>query len=510
MAEARRVSAVEQPVDPSRRRALGLGLGAAAAAGLAACSSDGSGGSAPIQQKMQDGSDEAASTVVVVGAGLAGLTTALDLVEAGWDVVVLEARDRVGGRVHTIRGEAFTDGLHAEAGGESIDRDHTDLLALLERFNLTTEDRPANKILDGLTSWRGRRQTTADFVAGRDGRVGEDYERYYAALDELAPDIDPEHPEAYEGAADLDARSLAEFVDELDLVAEARFLVDTDNRGEFNAEADDVSLLFVAQQWAVGEDIADEDVEAMRVAGGNDRLPQAMADELGDAVVLRSPVTKVRHADDGVEVTAGGATYEGAWLVLACPFVPLRAVAFDPALPDEVVAAVDGLDLGHAAKVTIQYDERGWADDPSGASSGFTVTDEAFGIAWSPTDSYGDADGPGLLTAFLTGDGAEEAEAQTDGERITSVREQFATVYPQLDGTDSGHQATIAWAKERYSGGGYAVPHPGQMAAFWPIIRTGTGRIRFAGEHTETLAGYMESAVRSGHRIAAEIGDPPS
>jgi len=490
---------------------MAVGLGAAAAMGLASCSGS-SGPAAPTTAAGADGaSDDGASRrVIVVGAGLAGLTTALDLVEAGWDVVVLEARTRVGGRVHTVRGEAFSQGLHAEAGGESIDVDHRDLLALLARFELTTEDRPPEKILDGLTSWRGRRQATADFVAGRDGQVGADYARYYAALDELAPDIDPAHPDAYDGAADLDARSLADLVDELDLVPEARFLVDTDNRGEFNAEAEDVSLLFVAQQWAVGEDIADEGVEAMRVAGGNDLLPQAMADELGDAVVLASPVTRVVHTGEGVRVTAGGATHEGAWLVLACPFVPLRAVAFDPPLPDDLAAAVEGLDLGHAAKVTIQYDERGWADDESGATSGFTVTDEPFGIAWSPTDSYGDPDGPGLLTAFLTGDGAEAAEAQDDAERIAAVQEQFAAVYPQLDGTESGHRSTIAWAKERYTGGGYAVPHPGQMAAFWPAVRAGHGRIRFAGEHTETLAGYMESAVRSGHRVAAELGDPPS
>ena len=446
----------------------------------------------------------------MVGAGLAGLTTALDLVDAGWDVTVLEARDRVGGRVHTVRGEAFTGGLHAEAGGESIDIDHHALLAMLRRFHLDTEDRPPNKILDGLTSWRGRRLKTSDFVAQRNGKVAADYERYYAELQKAADGIDPIHPERHDRAAELDAMSLADFVDSLDLRSEARFLVDTDNRGEFNAEATDISMLFVAQQAAAGEDIEDSGVEAMRVHGGNDQLPKAMAAALGHRLVLRAPVTKVTHTAHGVSVTAGGRVHAGAWLVLATPFMPLRSVRFEPPLPDQVAAAIAGLDLGHAAKVTIQYDERVWAHDPSGATSGFTVTDDPFGIAWSPTDSYGDPAGPGLLTAFMTGDGAAHAAQQTDAARIAAVREQFGAVYPEAPAHDAHHQSTTAWADERYTGGGYAVPHPGQMAAFWPVIRSGTGRIRFAGEHTETLAGYMESAVRSGHRIAKELGKPPT
>ena len=488
----------------SRRAVLAGGV----AVGLAACTStstspDGSAEEDRTTTSAPEGS--AGRSAIVVGAGLAGLTTALDLVERGWDVTVLEARNRVGGRVHTVRGEAFTGGLHAEAGGESIDTDHTAMLKMLARFDLQTEARPANKILDGLTTFQGFRGQTKQFVGLHDAKVGEDYERYYEALDELAVDVDPLHPEDHPKAHEWDQTSLAEWVDTLDLVPEARFLVDADNRGEFNAEPTDISLLFVAQQWAVGTDIADSGVEAMRVHGGNDRLPEAMADELGDIVVLEAPVTKVVHGESGVTVTAGGEQHEADWLVLACPFVPLRRVAFSPALPDEVAGAIGGLDLGPAAKVIVQYRERFWADDDAGELSGFTVSDQPFGIAWSPTDSYGDPDGPGLLTAFIAGDAAEAAAAQSDADRIAAVRQQFAEVYPDSVAQDAKHQATAAWANERYTGGGYAVPHPGQMAAFWPVIRSGTGRIRFAGEHTEPLAGYMESAIRSGHRIAEEL-----
>src|SRR3954453_22069822 len=114
----------------TRREVLQLGLAGAAAAGLAACSSSTRATAPSSPARTDDRPDPTARRrVVVVGAGLAGLTTALDLTAAGWDVVVLEARDRVGGRVHTVR-QPFSPGLHAEAGGESIDDDHKDIQAL--------------------------------------------------------------------------------------------------------------------------------------------------------------------------------------------------------------------------------------------------------------------------------------------------------------------------------------------------------------------------------------------
>lgn len=497
------------------RREILVGGAAATAAVVVGCSTDDGGDGATASDDEATGprltgdagATEAQRTVVVIGAGLAGLTAALDLLESGWDVTVVEAGDRVGGRVRTLR-EPFADGLHAEGGGESIDVDHTDLLALVERFGLSTEDRPPNKVLDGATWFRGRRRPTASFVAEDGGAVGADYERFYAALDELGASIDPEHPEDADGAADLDARTMAELLDELDLVPGARFLAETDIRSGFNADLDQLSQLFVAQQWAVGEDVGDEGEEAMRIRDGNDQLPEAMAAavvELGGEVVLSTPVTAIVHDADGVRVEADGAAWEGAWAVVAAPFTAARRIAFDPTLPDELAAAIAGLELGPAAKVIVEYEDRLWEDELD--QSGFTLADEPFGVAWSPTDSYPSE--RGLLAAFVTGSAAADAAAQDDEARIETVTEQLDRVYPEGAAKRTGAAATVAWANEPFAGGGYAAYAPGQLTAFWPAIRAGTGRLRFAGEHTEALAGYMESAVRSGHRVAAELGDPP-
>jgi monoamine oxidase len=168
---------------------------------------------------------------------------------------------------------------------------------------------------------------------------------------------------------------------------------------------------------------------------------------------------------------------------------------------------IDELDLGHALKVSTQYDRRFWSSE---ALSGFTITDLPFGVGWDATDSMpGGADRPGVLTQFVTGDAARYGAALGDQSRIGTFQTQLDAVYPEGGGVKSGIATTMAWANEPYTGGGYAVYAPGQMIRFWPLLRQPHGSIWFAGEHTETLAGYMESAVRSGHRVAGAIGPAP-
>ncbi|MGZ4688747.1 MAG: flavin monoamine oxidase family protein [Acidimicrobiia bacterium] len=441
-----------------------------------------------------------ASRAIVVGAGLAGLTAALDLRAAGWNVVVLEARRRVGGRVRTVYAP-FSEGLHAESGGESIDDNHDRIQALVARFGLQTERRLENRDATATVRYRGRTTPAAKFLAG-DRAVLEDYNRFYTESDKLAAGIDPEHPERARNAERLDRRSLADFIAGLHLDPRARFLVETAETGEYASDPGDVSLLFYAQQAAIANDVSDAASETMRISGGNSRLTQAMAAELGSAVVLGAPVRSIRQTRDLVIASAGGHSYTGAQLVLAVPPPTLRAIAFTPELSRSVAAMVRGLQLGPATKVMTEYDDRFWR---AGGGSGLVVTDLPFRVAWDASDSY--PSDSGILTAFTTGSHGESFARMSDARRIRGTRRQVAQVFPAAHGREV-HSATIAWPNERSTGGGYVVFRPGQMTKFWEVLRRPAGRIRFAGEHTESLAGYMESAVRSGHRVAAAIGVP--
>jgi monoamine oxidase len=445
----------------------------------------------------------------VVGAGLSGLTAALTLRTAGWEVVVFEARQRVGGRVHTLY-LPFTDGLHVEAGGESIDDNHVQIQALARHYHLALARRPTDKLEDAAV-YRHSKRSVLHAMSAADPKALAQYVTFGDTLIGMAGDLDPAHPELAPRAELWDSQSLQDFAATQTLNDDANLLVQTDYRGNYNAQLDQVSLLFVLQQSVVDQALPESGVETMRIAAGNSSLPEAMARDLGTAVRLHAPVTTIEQHPWGIRVGArtqdGTATVDAAHLVLAAPPPALRALSFDPPLSPDVAAMIDELDLGHTLKVSTQYNRRFWL--PEGLS-GFTITDLPFGTAWDATDSMpGGAERPGVLTQFVTGNAARSGALLGDRARITSFRKQLDVVYPEGKAEDSGIATTMAWANERYTGGGYAVYAPGQMTRFWPLLRQPHGAIWFAGEHTETLAGYMESAVRSGHRVAAAIGRAP-
>jgi len=417
--------------------------------------------------------------VVVVGAGLAGLAAATELEAAGFAVTVLEARTRVGGRVHTVR---FPGGQHAEAGGEFVDTSHTVLRSYARSLRLPLEDlRRQGTDLPGAAYLRGRR-TTQDSL--HTPRVEAEIARYQARLDALAAPLNPADP-VRRGAA-LDRRSAGSLLDELALDPAARLLVEHDLRDEYTVEPHLAKLT---------ADLPDSGVEAFRIRGGNARLPRALADGLSADVRLGTAVEAIAAGPGGVHVQAGRRTFRGDWCVLAVPVPALRAVRVSPALP----AAVGELQYGTGVKTMLQYDPRVWQRQ---GFNGDTLTDLTLHTTWEATD--GQPGRAGILLAYTGAANGSRLGALAPAARIAEVAGELEAIYPGSRAT-LRKGVTISWQDDRFTGGTYTAPAPGQMTRCWAALRRPYGRILLAGEHTDTYASYMEGALRSGRRAAREI-----
>ena len=440
--------------------------------------------------------------VVVIGAGLAGLVAAADLAAAGWEVVVLEARDRVGGRVWSdysalAEATALPDAA-VELGAEFIDDGHNRLLARIGELGLATERRVPDDERTALVDFDGVVSSEDDLVeASPDLVVG--LGRIDEALSVLAEGVDPERPADAADAERLDALSVQEWLDGLAVSPMARRVWGGITSSEYSSDLAQLSLLFLAQQDAV--DVAG-DPETMRVVGGNDQVARGLAADLD--VRLGQSVGRIKWTDSAVEVlVTGEEPINARHVVVAVPPAALRRMAVSPQLPASVAAWIDGLRMGPGLKTIARFEDRFWVEREL---SGESLTDRAHGVSWDPLDFSTDPERPAVLTAFTTGSGAVALAG-------LPVVDQAATVSFSLGetfGTRPSEAAMVRadWMSDPLTGGTYVGFAPGQVIPFAEALRQSVGPISFAGEHTEFLAGYMESAVRSGERVAAAIGRP--
>jgi monoamine oxidase len=433
----------------------------------------------------------AAMRVVVVGAGLAGLVAADRLAAAGADVTVLEARDRVGGRVHGIE---VAPGAWVDAGAAYLGDRHTALLDLLADLGLKT----VPTAMEG-----GSRFALGGAVRRRDGRfpplsavaLGDLFDR----LESLLRRVDPDAPWLGPGAAGLDATTAAEWARSNLAHPDARaffplFL------GELMAAApEDVSVLHMAFYLRSGGGLSylnafEGGAQDSRVDGGAHRAAQLLADRLGDRVVLGHPVAAI-HQD------ARGATVDGRWradaVVVAVPPLLADAIDFRPAPP--APRAGRHTAPGCAVKVHLVYPAPLWRER---GLSGWSVS--AAGPLTSTVDDS-PAGGPGVLTGFVTGADAHRFAALGLAEQHSAAVQQAAALFPGLGEPLAVH--VTDWVHERYSRGCYAaLMGPGDWIACGPRIREPLHRVHWAGTETSTeFFGLMEGAVRSGQRAAAEV-----
>jgi len=438
--------------------------------------------------------------VTIIGAGLAGLSAAYDLQRAGWRVTVLEARERVGGRVYSVR--SFSNGLVAEAGGEFIEDSHSRMLALAKQFDLK---------LGRVGSWQGQEGDWGSFD-GKSGPMSDariwgtnlhsEIRKIWAALARLGKHVaDPNQPQAAREAERLDRQSTAEWLNALDAHPLAKKDFIQHIRSEYTTEPERHSLLDLARNAAMYYSTPERGTN-WRVVGGNDLVPRALADALPD-VRLNSVVTSINALDDGVIVAhktgKSSRTISSAFAILAVPLTTARLIRFDPPLPAAHQRMMAEVSYGNVTKVMIQYRTRFWNEK---GWNGRLATDAPIVYTWHATSHIDSRDG--ILTVYTGGGPGAKLAALTNEERIRVAVAEVEKVFPGSSDLIE-HTATVAWPNEPFTRGSYMALAPGEVTAHWRTLFEPAGRLFFAGEHATAYQGYMEGAVESGQRAAATI-----
>jgi len=433
--------------------------------------------------------------VVVVGAGFGGLSAAVSLRDRGHTVRVFEARDRVGGRVHTLRD--FIPGRHVEAGGELIGRIHHTWLGYARRFGLglsVITDEAAHEGM-GLREpllLRGRSLGDEEEAALWEG-VEAVEARLSAAARAAVPD--PERPWAAPEAARLDGETVSDWLDGACETPLVRHWMAVHLESEFGVPAARMSLLGLLAQIAGDPEEYWTDYESFRCADGNQALADALAATLGAALSLSAPVSAIALSGSGATVTAGGHTEQADAVVLAVPPSVWDQIDIQPGLP-----AGYRPQMGLAMKYLARVSRRLWIRHGL-APSGYS---EDIGSLWESTDQQGGPDRIGL-TVFAGGALAEQGLSAPDP--AARFRAGLAAVFPDFAEHDEGGRL-CPWPTEPWTRGGYSTPAPGEVTGALRLLNTAPwqGRLVFAGEHTDPrFYGFMEGALRSGVRAAEQV-----
>ena len=435
--------------------------------------------------------DLAGTSVIVAGAGLAGLSAARELEARGAAVTVVEARGRVGGRVWTLRGP-FAARQHAEAGADLIEEEQHHVLALAKALGL----KPARILRDGFGFYgpdeKGRR------------RVHNGFSSLGQAARHLQPLIrDFKLTEGrWDGAIAqrLARESVRSWLDRVR--APESFKAGMRGfRGFFLADPEDLSLLPLVEQFAEwgtpGED------RIFRIPGGNDRLATGVAKRLKGALLLKTTVRRVVQHHDRVTVTIEGlgkphTEMTADYFVCALPASTARGLLFEPALPDPQHDAIAHLRYGCATRLVLQFNRRFWRKRGRPMAFG---SDAPTGAVWDGSEEQ--RGGPAILT-FLAGGHASKALQDilhAEGERGVIQRIGWLGKPSTLLASQ-----TVVWDHDPLARGGYAYFDPGFDPRWRAWLARPAGRVVFAGEHTSVkYQGYMNGAIESGLRAAAEI-----
>lgn len=443
--------------------------------------------------------DEKTCDVVVVGAGAAGLSAARVLVRAGFDVLVLEAQDRVGGRTLS---RTLDNGVTIDLGGQWVAPQQERVLALAEEFKLHVF--PTFDTGDRLRFVGGELFRTPEGAGSLDDT--DDIRQGRKKLEALVASMPVDAPWTHPNAAELDRLTYAEWIDQNLATEEGRWILKYLGPSVFSVDATELSMLHVAFYFAAAGGVS---ILTANAGGGQDsrfqtgmqQISIGLARDLGDRVVLNQPVHRIDHDDAGVRVLTEHIAVRAQHAVVAMSPALAGRLRYSPAMPPARDMLTQRMPMGTAIKMMLVYDEPFWRTE---GLSGFAVTDRD--VPQLIFDNSPEDLSCGILLGFTEGVPArhwiqaspEERKAEAIATAVGCFGEQARNPREFVE---------LSWMAQEFARGCYAgVMPPGVWTSFGPALRAPVGRIHWAGSETATFwAGYVEGALQSGERAASEI-----
>lgn len=455
-----------------------------------------------------DQNDAPRKKVLILGAGIAGLVAAYELMQAGHTPILLEAQNRLGGRIFTMRAP-FAEGLHAEAGAMRIPSTHDLTLHYCKKFGLElypfTMGNPNAYVYTfgqklRVQDYRERSDVLEEYLTPEE-RATTVQAMWSEAIKEFAAMVNARGDAAWdEIVANYDNYSTREFLEEKKWSEGAIELYGLMENQEANMNYSFVELL--------REEIGEFYTNLQQIQGGTDRLPNAFYPTLAPYIRLGAQVVALTQDENSVTAyyrTLAGRFRETAdYMICTIPFTVLRHIEILKPFTHAKQKAIRQLHYDASTKIFIQCRRRFWEEDEN-IYGGGTVTDLAIRNLYYP--EHGRETGRGVLLASYTwADDAERWASLPPRDRLEQAIENIAQIHPQIVKEYEGG-ASWSWHDDPYAGGAFAMFEPGQQLHLYAHMIKPEGRIHFAGEHASLEHAWIQGAIESALRAATEVNE---